>query len=226
MQTAAANYPESTLDSVPSAITTGRRLRVAGVLKARSPLEEVPFFTPPNGPREARNMRAFLVHGSTLERDGVRDGDQLIIESTHVPPVGATILAMVSGQFTLQRIAGRASDGSLTLAPAAGDRLPLPESTRECRVLGAFIGLLRKRGFAPGRAKEHGASGAAVTAANPVAIAKKPPRKSTMLRNQLRMLERIRLDTRNPRLQRALRSEADRVRLLLQNGATPGTANE
>jgi hypothetical protein len=217
---AAAKCSESGLNAVPMAVTTGRRLRIAGVLKAHAPLEEVSFVTPHGPDRPARTMRAFRVHGSVLEREGVRDGDHLIIESTPMPPVGATILAVVDGQFILRRIAGRASDGSLTLAPTANDLLPLAERTLECRILGAFVGLMRKRGFARAvRGKEHIRSIGSDPTANPISIGKRPASKSTVLRNQLRMLERIRLDTKNPRLQRALRTEADRVRLLLQNGA-------
>ena len=68
---AAASYSESQLRRVPIAITAGRRLRVAGVLKARPTLEEVPF-VPLLGDRQARKLRAFVVHGPALERRGAR----------------------------------------------------------------------------------------------------------------------------------------------------------
>ena len=223
---AAAICSDSQLSRVPIAITTGRRVRVAGVLRARPPLEEVPFVPPADGGHQMRTLRAFIVHGPALERDGVRDGDQLLIESTHVPPVGTTILAIVGGQFTLQRIIARSCDGALTLAPAGGDQLALAENTSECRVLGTFVGLLRKRGFARRPYGSEQSSGIVSDLPQSVAIRKRTASKTTVLRNQLRMLERIRLDTRNPRLQRALRGEVERVRLLLQNGAPSRTAGQ
>ncbi len=200
------------LEAVPSRVQRGRRIRIAGFLTAQPTLQEIPMESltthGTRGEGPATGLRAFRVHGRALERDGARDGDHLIIASTDSPTQGVTVLAMVENRPMLRTFVGRDRDGRPIL-DGTSELLPLFNSAREYRILGVFVGMLRKR-----------VMGSRAVHNEPAATTRSSPRdRGMLLRSQLDMLEAVRSETRNPRLQIALRAEAQRIRLLLQNGA-------
>lgn len=187
-------------------IAKGRPLRFAGVLRAEPALEEMPVVSAPANRRSLQKsgaIRAFRVRGEELNNDGLFDGDYVLVSDQSRPRAGAVVLVEQQGRPVLQRAT-----------------MPRPSSSKGTsqdgsRVVGVFLGIIRKRGF-----------GGTTERKPPLPISRAqwtenlpsgPPTKVTLLRGQLGMLESTCADTKNPRLQRALRNEADRVRRQLQN---------
>ncbi len=161
----------------------GRELTPIGILEASDGLEELP----PSA-SSFSNLRAFLVRGSSYDVEGFRRGDHLLVDATPHPSPNALVLVRVEGRYVLQH------GSRLTGLPIAAE------------ILGALVGLIRRRGLSPRRSRlpqdERDSSA-----------------RSGVLHAQLRMLEITRAATRNPRLQRALHDEEDRIRRQLQFGA-------
>jgi hypothetical protein len=131
-----------------------------------------------------------VVRGTSLSKEGLSPGDQLLIEETHQPRLGALLLAKIGGTYVLRP--------RPELLAEAGDRL---------EVSAVLVGIIRRRGFrSPGVAAP--SCERSDSAANKLKI----------LRGQLGMLESTCANTRNPRLRDALRNEAERVRKQLQSG--------
>jgi hypothetical protein len=188
-----------------------RLLNLTGVLRAPSDLEEVSVLselTASTRQAGTRAVRAFRVHGQRLHTEGLRDDDCLLVEPGPLQP-GFLVLAEFEGRKVLRRVPER----NAAIDP-------------RCNVIGAVVGIIRKRGF-------RRAAATPIATATPKSACKvasdlepspsadcRPVPKLTVLRSQLGMLESTRAATQNPRLQRALRSEADRVRKQLQNEAS------
>ena len=185
---------QESFERVSVVVRCGRKLKLGGVLPAIDALEEIPVVRPGKdavGPHQERRIYAFLVRGTSLSGEGLSPGDQVLIEETSAPRPGTPVLAKVAGTYVLRPRPDLLFDGRYQL-----------------RVLGALIGIIRRRGF--GRARISTAS------------REEPHGSATklkILRGQLGMLEATCANTRNPRLQDALRNEADRVRKQLQIGA-------
>jgi hypothetical protein len=144
------------------------------------------------GDRPARSIRAFLVRGRKLEAEGLQDGDHVLVEDSKTLRPHALTLAEVAGRYVIRPASG------LTGQPPAG------------RILGAFIGVIRKRGF--------GKSSHPTASRRPQGTRPEPMQLS-ILRGQLGMLEATYAETKNPRLQRALRNEADLIRRQLHTSS-------
>jgi hypothetical protein len=221
------------LEEVPLRVRKGRKVRLAGLLKAEPTLEEVTFLATPYPPRAApfsRAVRAFRVHGAVLEADGARDGDYLLVQAGFEYGSGAIVLAEVAGQFMLRRLI-RLNDGTIALASTAAETLPMGEVIGEARIIGRFAGIVRRRGFGCSRGGRRAPApeGWAVRSNDAArrmvfesATSLKPISKVTRLRGRLGALESTFAGTANPRLREALRAEAERVRWLLQNEAPYG----
>ena len=134
------------------------------------------------GDRPAQEHPGISRPGRKLEAEGLQDGDHVLVEDSKTLRPHALTLAEVAGRYVIRPASG------LTGQPPAG------------RILGAFIGVIRKRGF--GKSSHPTAS--------PAAARYSPePMQLSILRGQLGMLEATYAETKNPRLQRALRNEAD-----------------
>ena len=183
---------QESFERVSVVVRCGRKFKLGGILPAIDALEEIPVVRPDAvGPHQERRIHAFLVRGTSLSGEGLSPGDQLLIEETSAPRPDAPVLAKVAGTYVLRPRPDLLFDGRYQL-----------------RVLGALIGIIRRRGF--GRARISTAS------------REEPHGSATklkILRGQLGMLEATCANTRNPRLRNALRNEADRVRKQLQIGA-------
>lgn len=56
------------------------------------------------------------VSGDSMEGDGIRDGDILVIDKSEEPRDGAIAVCFINGEFTVKRLSIR--DGSVTLLPS------------------------------------------------------------------------------------------------------------
>lgn len=168
-----------------------RLMRPRGLLSAFDDLEEITLSSAQAVAGRARgNVRAFLVRGSGLADAGLRPGDHLLIDAARDLFVDPLVLGKSGSRYRLE-IASR-----------------LRVSAEPVEILGAFIGILRRRGFA--------SRGCVPPSFAPLSV--HPPTRLGILRSQLDMLETTCATTRNPRLRRALKDEADRVRKQLQTG--------
>ena len=196
-----------TFETVPLAVEKGRTMTPAVLLESATALREVPVFPGPagfRGHRAPNRVRAFRVQGNELDREGFFDGDYLLVGCDSRPRSNAFVLAEADGRHVLRRAKSHGRRGT--------DRAAIPSG----RILGTFLGVIRKRGFGDTRSTPQVAPARLI----PVDRAgNEAPSKLTMLRGRLGMLESTCAETHNPRLQRALRNEADLVRRQLHNEA-------
>lgn len=57
------------------------------------------------------------VSGDSMEGDGIRDGDILVIDKSEEPHDGAIAVCFINGEFTVKRLSIH-DDGSVTLLPS------------------------------------------------------------------------------------------------------------
>ena len=57
------------------------------------------------------------VSGDSMEGDGIRDGDILVIDKSEEPHDGAIAVCFINGEFTVKRLSIH-DDGSITLLPS------------------------------------------------------------------------------------------------------------
>src|SRR5262249_55452227 len=148
-------------------------------------------------------VRAFRVHGDELAGEGFFDGDYILIGAARRSRSSALVLAEANGRSVVRR-----ANAHRWLGPGG-------KGNPAARIKSGFLGVIRKRGF------ENPGSGRSETSSGPMALqgGKAAPSKLTMLRGRLGMLESTCAGTHNPRLQKALRNEAAKVRRQLQNEA-------
>ena len=56
------------------------------------------------------------VSGDSMEGDGIRDGDILVVDKSEEPRDGAIAVCFINGEFTVKRL--KISDGCITLLPS------------------------------------------------------------------------------------------------------------
>ncbi len=169
-----------------------RSLKLVGLLALADDLQEIALApaATAEATRRRSTIRAFLVRTTRLEKAGLRPGDHVLVDGARDLFADPLVLARIGGEYHLE--------------PASR----LRSASREGELLGAFIGIIRKQGF--GRPLER------VEMPLPVA----PRTRESILQGRLEMLEETCAGTRNPRLRRALKSEAESVRKQLQSGAS------
>lgn len=220
---AAAQVLGSAFESVDMRIEKGRTLRLVGTLTGERTLQEVCLLSELDdryAHDSRRGIRAFKAHGNGLQHDGVRDGDYIIVDIAKDVRSGVLVVANIDGEPGIAR-ARRNDDGTLGLTSARADTLPLAHPARATEIIGVLVGIIRRRGFAPAR-KSTGEDRPSSTSATTTL---RPPGRMTILRGKLGMLEMTCAATKNPRLRRALRNEANHVRRLLQNEAVTMSGN-
>lgn len=185
---------ESLFASVAVTVGRCRKFRLAGLFTASPDLEEMPLLFSLVGPTTTndrnRSLRAFQVRGLGLTSEGLQVGDYLLIEALTDAPSEAVVLVRVESRYFLR----------------PRSRLVLDPRLKP-QILGRFVGIIRRRGFARPTLPELASHGdRASRAATNVRL----------LRGQLGMLEATCATTTNRRLRDALRNEAVRVRRQLQ----------
>lgn len=193
-------------EQVPLNLARTKSARVVGVLEARGDLEEMPVLGESHPLREGQErVRAFRVLHE-LPTVGLRTGDCLLVQPKRIAPNELAVVS-VGGMLSVRRVVARFGE-RLTFEPA----LPSCSQRVTPRVIGGFAGILRRR------LGSHAA----------VAESKREPLdqeesqasgKVRALRGSLGMVESTCAETANPRLKRALRHEAERLRRQLQNEA-------
>jgi hypothetical protein len=106
----------------------------------------------PSGLWNGRNVFALRVRGTSMVDEGIRDGDYLIVDPRETAENGQTVVAEVDGGVTVKRFF-REPDGQIRLQPASVGMLPLVVPAEHVRVVGAVVGVFRRRGFRPRRAR-------------------------------------------------------------------------
>src|SRR4029077_11615679 len=99
----------------------------------------------PSGLWNGRNVFALRVRGTSMIDEGIRDGDYLIVEPRETAESGQTVVAEVDGGVTVKRLF-REKTGRLRLQPANPEMLPLVVPAERVRIVGAVIGVFRRRG--------------------------------------------------------------------------------
>ncbi|TMA36200.1 MAG: S24 family peptidase [Deltaproteobacteria bacterium] len=181
-----------------------------------------------------RSVFAVCVRGASMDEDGLRDGDRLIVEP-RTPADGQTALVEVDGRVGVKRLV-RGSDGTMRLLPASPALLPLVVAARKVRLLGVVVGVVRRHGFratarrpephrrSPADAREPNPPllGPHLRAAGERTVARRATARPSLVDDLARSLRALRdcyRDTANPRLRRALLREArELVRRLCRFG--------
>jgi hypothetical protein len=206
----AATSPELALEMAGLDVRTTRLVRLVGVLRAGTNLEEIPVQSDviaPSAPATTNPVRAFRVSARGLEREGLQKGDCLLVQLKVDLRPKDLVVVETKGSFSAHRIVGEQT--GFVFDP------PLSTGVRS-RIVGAFVGILRRR-LGPRRDNAIARSDCRAS----TSIMEKPTSftigRIRLLRSKLGMLESTYTATRNPRLQRALRNEAERIRIQLQN---------
>src|ERR1051325_11359208 len=106
----------------------------------------------PPGLWNGRKVFALRVRGTSMLDEGIRDGDYLIVEPRETVDSGQTVVAEVDGGMTVKRLV-REKGGRVRLQPANPAMLALVVPADHVRVIGAVVGVFRRRGFRPPRAR-------------------------------------------------------------------------
>lgn len=217
-----AHALESAFETVVMRIERGCSMRPAGVLKAQPELEEVPIDSRMDAKR--RPVRVFRVHGQRLRHEGLREGDYVLVDPSPATRSGGLVLVETNGQPALLQVA-HGAEGTTFTDPADG-LFARRDPASDYRLLGTFLGIIRKQGFGRSRSRVgvgssqqrmHGGAKRSPVEDPALVVSPVPKPKVSILRGKLGMLESTCAATANPRLRRALRDEARRVRFQLQN---------
>jgi repressor LexA len=214
---------------VDARVEPGRRIPLLGTIAAGDPLpafQVLESIDVPGGSWRDREVFALRVRGTSMVDDGILDGDYLVVERRDEVRDGQTVIADVDGQVTVKRLY-RGCNGTVRLQPANDQLLPLVIRGERVRIRGVIVGVLRKQGFrAPHRpappAAERGATDLAARILEQNALegsriaarAGEDGRRGQEVRTlaqSLRALQATYVETRHPRLRKALLDEAVRT---------------
>ena len=215
---------------VDARLEPGRRIPLLGTIAAGDPLpafQVLESIDVPGGSWRDREVFALRVRGTSMVDDGILDGDYLVVERRDEVRDGQTVIADVDGQVTVKRLY-RERNGTVRLQPANDRLLPLVLRGERVRIRGVVVGVLRKQGFrvpirpAPPRTAERGAADLAVRILEQNALegrriaarAGADGRRGQEVRSlaqSLRALHATYVETRHPRLRKALLEEAVRT---------------
>ena len=232
MESNAAKVFGPAFDVVCAAIAPGRRVPLVGVIAAGAPVSSFPILESievPGSSWQKRDVFALRVRGTSMIDDGILDGDYLLVERRTDIRDGQTVVADVDGQATVKRLY-RERDGAVRLQPANDRLLPLTVRADRVHVRGVVVGVLRKHGFvaraAASRAPRRSVPQARATADLAIRILQQNVEESTrvmvrasrtgaqraeelkQLAQSLRALHATYVETRHPRLRKALLDEA------------------
>jgi len=220
-------------------VCPGQPVSLLGDVAAGAPLMAFPVeraIELPPGLWNGRNVFALRVRGTSMIDEGIHDGDYLIVEARERAESGQTVVAEVDGGVTVKRLF-RERDGRLRLQPANAEMLPLVVAAERVRIVGAVVGVFRRQGFRPRRARPRPRPATADARTFDLtlhvleqrlqdadAIARTHPAARDVAR-ALRSLRDCYLGTDVPRLRAALLREAgDVIRRLRRFDVEPGRA--
>jgi len=218
----------------------GLRTPLLGEIAAGRPVEAAAVSAAielPAGLWNGRKVFALRVRGTSMIDEGIRDGDYLIVEPRDTADDGQTVVVEVDGEVTVKRLF-RDGRAGVRLQPANPEMLALEVPAARVRIVGAVVGVFRRRGFRPsrprpGRAPAHDGRTLDLTLrvidqsmrdAEALAAARTGSRAGRLreIARALRSLRDCYLSTRVPRLREALLREAgEMVRRVRRFGAEP-----
>jgi hypothetical protein len=215
-------------------LAPGRRVPLLGTIVAGTPLpafQVLESIDVPGGSWNSREVFALRVRGSSMIDDGILDGDYLVVEPRTEIRDGQTVVAEVDGQATVKRFY-RESGGAIRLQPANDRLLPLVVRGDRVAIRGVVVGVLRKQGFrrsvsaAPvsmRRSSTQGTADLAVRileqnvvdgdriAVGASTLAGRRAQQVRQLAQSLRALHATYVETKHPRLRKALLDESVRT---------------
>jgi len=150
-----AAVPKRELESVPVEVGPGLVVTLLGDVSAGLPFHALPVegaIELPSGLWNGRKVFALRVRGTSMIDEGIRDGDYLIVEPRDAADDGQTVVAEVDGEVTVKRLF-RERKGGVRLQPANPEMLALVVPAERVRVVGAVVGVFRRRGFRPRRVR-------------------------------------------------------------------------
>jgi len=221
-----------TFEIVDVRVEPGRRIPLLGTIAAGVPLpafQVLESIDVPGGSWRDREVFALRVRGTSMVDDGILDGDYLVVERRSEVSDGQTVIADVDGQATVKRFY-RERGGKVRLQPANDRLLPLVVRGEHVRIRGVVVGVLRKQGFRPpakpkptqARPSERGTADLAARIleqnvaesdrlAARIGIERRRAHEVRALVQSLRALHATYVETRHPKLKKALLDEASRT---------------
>jgi repressor LexA len=219
-----------TFEVVDVRVEPGRRIPLLGTIAAGVPLpafQVLESIDVPGGSWRDREVFALRVRGTSMIDDGILDGDYLVVERRTDVNDGQTVIADVDGQATVKRFY-RERNGKVRLQPANDRLLPLVVRGEHVHIRGVVVGVLRKQGFRPSakptaaRPPERGTTDLAARIleqnvvesdriALRIGVEGRRAQEVRTLAQSLRALHATYVETRHPRLRKALLDEATRT---------------
>jgi repressor LexA len=92
----------------------------------------------------AKNVYVLEVKGDSMVDDHICDGDYIIVEQTENANNRDIVVALVKGEETTLKRFFRESGGKVRLQPANAQMPPILVSTRDVKIQGRVIGVLRR----------------------------------------------------------------------------------
>ncbi len=143
-------------DRLPSALRSSAgeddlaiHLPLLGRVAAGHPIEAIEdqdTFALPKNFLSSGDHFVLQVRGDSMIEDGILDLDFVVIRREAVPHVGQTIVAVVGGEVTLKRYYKKGAEVELRPANQAYQSLFVDPTSREFRVLGVLVSVIRKIG--------------------------------------------------------------------------------
>lgn len=143
-------------DRLPTAATSisneedsSVRLPLLGRVAAGHPIEAIEdqdTFVLPKNFLSSGDHFVLQVRGDSMIEDGILDLDYVVIRKETTPRVGQTIVAMVGGEVTLKRYYRKDAQVELRPANQAYQSIFVDPASREFRVLGVLVSVIRKIG--------------------------------------------------------------------------------
>ena len=83
------------------------------------------------------------VHGNSMVKEGILDGDYIVVESRQHADNGDTVVALVRGDATVKRLF-REKAGMVRLQPANDNMQPIMARAADVEIRGVVVAVLRK----------------------------------------------------------------------------------
>jgi repressor LexA len=132
---------------VPAAVLGHMEFPLLGRIAAGQPVEAIPnpeIFSFGDFTGGKGNLFVLRVKGDSMVDDHICNGDYILVEGTQTAENGEIVVALIEGtDATLKRFF-READGRVRLQPANAQMEPIVVSSRDIKIQGRVIGVLRK----------------------------------------------------------------------------------
>jgi repressor LexA len=121
-------------------------LRLLGTVAAGQPIEAIETddsIAIPEAFVRRNNTFALRVKGDSMVRDGIWDGDIIIVEERQTAENGETVVALLNDAATVKRFY-RERGGKVRLQPANDSMAPIIASAKDVAIRGVVVAVMRK----------------------------------------------------------------------------------